>query len=130
MKLVPRFMKFADEQQLNKEDIFTQKDEGYTLISFGEEGETDVVYNVMLILYDDNNVAEIIIRKVINTSDMFDVLKRGNELNFDYRGLTYFATEGIISVKTHVEAHGDIEVVLKQMLQTMRVASEEFSKFN
>jgi len=61
---------------------------------------------------------------------LLDVLQKVNELNFEYRGINFFLRDGLVTGKSYVEAHGDIEVVLKQMLQTMRVASEEFSKFN
>jgi len=130
MNLVNDFMEFAKEQQLNEEDIFTEKAEGYTVISFGEEGEVGVIYNVALVLYDDNNTTEIYVRKAIEVQNLLDVLQKVNELNFEYRGINFFLRDGLVTGKSYVEAHGDIEVVLKQMLQTMRVASEEFSKFN
>ena len=38
MKLVEGFMKFAEEQNIDANNIFTDKGEGYTIISFGEEG--------------------------------------------------------------------------------------------
>ncbi len=130
MKLVEGFMKFAEEQNINANDIFTDKGDGYTIISFGEEGEPGIVYNVALILYDDDNQAEVYVRKSVNTSNMLDVLTKLNKLNNDYRGVSFFANDGLVNIKSYCEANGDIEVVLKQMLQTMRVASEEFSKFN
>ena len=130
MKLAEGFMKFAEEQNIDANNIFTDKGEGYTIISFGEEGEPGIVYNVALILYDDDNQAEVYVRKSVNTSNMPEVLTKLNKLNNDYRGVSFFANDSLVNIKSYCEANGDIEVVLKQMLQTMRVASEEFSKFN
>lgn len=129
MSLLNDFFKFAKEQGISEEDIYKEKGEGYTIVSFGEQGEEDVIYNISLILYDDNNTVEIYIRKQINVDDLFDVLKRTNNLNAEYMGVAFFVEDGIISTKSVCSTNGDIEIALKQMVQNMQIAASEFVNF-
>lgn len=129
MNLFDQFLKFTEEQGINPDDIYKEQREDFSIVSFGEQGEPDAIYNITLVFYKDNDLVEISVRKLIDTEDMFDILKRVNELNADYMGVSFFVENSLISVKTVCNAKGDIEVVLKTMVQNMQIASTEFVKF-
>lgn len=79
------FLKFVEEQGINVDDMYKEKGDTYNIVSFGEETE-DGLYNVTLVIYDDNDVVEIYVRKAINTENVLDVLSRVNNLNAEYMG--------------------------------------------
>ena len=130
MSLLEDFLKFAKEQDISQEDIYKEKGMNYTIVSFGEQGEEDTIYNITLILYDDNNTVEIYIRKQINVDDLLDVLKRMNTLNAEYIGVAFFIEDGIISTKSVCYTNGNVEIALRQMVQNMQIAETEFVNFS
>lgn len=129
MSLIDDFLKFAKEQEINQEDIFMEKGDNYTIASFGEQGEEDVVYNITLILYSDNSTVEIYIRKQIDSTNLFEILQETNRLNAEYMGISFFVENNIISTKSVCETEGNIEIALKLMVQNMQVAATEFVNF-
>lgn len=129
MSLIDDFLKFAKEQEINQEDIFMEKGDNYTIASFGEQGEEDVVYNITLILYSNNSTVEIYIRKQIDSTNLFEILQETNRLNAEYMGISFFVENNIISTKSVCETEGNIEIALKLMVQNMQVAATEFVNF-
>lgn len=129
MNLVKDFFSFAEAQDINKEDIFMQKGDQYTIVSFGEEAEHDVVYNITLVLYDNDSTVEIYIRKYIDTSNLLEVLEKTNKLNAEYLGVSFFVEDSIISTKAVCEVEGDIEIALRVMVKNMQIAATEFVNF-
>lgn len=129
MSLVEDFLKFAEEQEINPNDIYKEKGESYTIVSFGEQTEVDNIYNIVLVLYDDNNTVEIYIRKQINTNNLFDLLQRTNALNAEYMGVSFIIENGVISTKSVCYVNGVLEVALRQMVMNMQIAAAEFVNF-
>ena len=122
MKLFNDFLKFTKEQGIALEDIYQEKGDEYSMVSFGEQGKEDVIYN-------DDVSAEIYIRKQIDTEDLLSVLQQINRLNSEYSGMTFFLDDGILSLKSLCLADGDIETVLYQMVQNIEIAEIEFVEF-
>ena len=129
MKLFNDFLKFSQEQGISLEDIYQEKGDEYSMVSFGEQGKEDVIYNVTLVFYNDDVSAEIYIRKQIDTEDLLSVLQQINRLNSEYSGMTFFLDDGILSLKSLCLADGDIETVLYQMVQNIEIAEIEFVEF-
>ncbi len=129
MKLFNDFLKFTKEQGIALEDIYQEKGDEYSMVSFGEQGKEDVIYNVTLVFYNDDVSAEIYIRKQIDTEDLLSVLQQINRLNSEYSGMTFFLDDGILSLKSLCLADGDIETVLYQMVQNIEIAEIEFVEF-
>lgn len=125
MTLLQQFYDYTEKEGFNKTDIYEEKDKEYTLLSFFEEGEKDVMYNVALVFYEDEN-AEIYIRKSLGNYDLLDMLKRINELNSQYCGVTFLIADDMIVVKSYCKANGEIEILLREMVQDMKLAQKEF----
>lgn len=122
------FLKFAEGQGININDIYKEKGDTYNIVSFGEE-TNDGVYNVTLVIYNDDNVVEIYVRKAINTENVLDVLTKVNTLNEKYMGVNFFVRNNVINLKTACETLGDIEVALKKMVNSMQIAKKVFVSF-
>lgn len=125
MTLLQKFYEYTEKAGFNKTDIYEEKDKEYTLLSFFEAGEKDVMYNVALVFYEDEN-AEIYIRKSLGNYDLLDMLKKINELNSQYCGVTFLVADDMIVVKSYCKANGEIDILLKEMVQDMKLAQKEF----
>ena len=128
MSLVNKFIKFAKKQGIKTEDLYQEQGEGFSVISFGESGEPGIVYNIALVFYDNNDDVEIYIRKQINDIDIVKVFNYVNNLNAEYRGVTFFLENGLVVLKTYIQVNGNVEKVLRQMVGGMQIASEVFPK--
>lgn len=125
MTLLQKFYDYTEKAGFNKTDIYEEKDKEYTLLSFFETGEKNVTYNVALVFYEDEN-AEIYIRKSLGNYDLLDMLKKINELNSQYCGVTFLIADDMIVVKSYCKANGEIEILLREMVQDMKLAQKEF----
>lgn len=125
MTLLQKFYEYTEKAGFNKIDIYEEKDKEYTLLSFFEAGEKDAMYNVVLVFYEDEN-AEIYIRKSLGNYDLLDMLKKINELNSQYCGVTFLVADDMTVVKSYCKANGEIDILLKEMVQDMKLAQKEF----
>lgn len=130
MSIYNQFLDFIKAQGVNSNDIFCKNFEDYKIVSFGEQVTENDIYNVSLIIYNDNEIVEIYIRKEIECNNLFELLKQINELNAEYRGISFFIENGTVTLKSLCHTNSSIETVLKQMVLNMQVATEEFNKIN
>ena len=128
LSLLNQFYEYVSAQGISKENIDEQKGDGFTLVSFGEEGEKGVIYNVAIVFYKDDSV-EVYIRKNISDYDEVKVLKSINSLNAEYKGATFYVENSILNLKSYIKTEGKIDVVLAEMVRNMRIAQSEFIKF-
>lgn len=128
MTLLQKFYNYTEKAGFDKSDIHEEKDQEYTLLSFFEKGEKDALYNVALVFYDDDN-AEVYIRSTIDNYDMLSVLSRINELNSKYSGVTFLLADDMLVVKSYCKAKGEIDILLREMVQNMKLAQKEFGGF-
>ena len=128
--MLNQFFEYVAQLGISKDELYCEKGENFTVVTFGEEGEKNVLYNVGLVFYDDNNFVELYIRKSISDYDLFEVLKNINELNAQYCGVTFLVDEDLLTIKSCCKAEGKLEIVLKEMLQNMQIAKSEFIKIN
>lgn len=128
MTMLKKFYEYTVTAGFAKEDIQEEKGDGFTLVSFFEEGEKDVMYSIALVFYDDDN-AEVYVRKQLHNVDMLSVLQKINELNVQYCGVAFLITDDMLTVKSYVKADGNIELLLKEMVQNMKLAQLEFVNF-
>lgn len=126
MNLVEAFYEYAEKLGVSKEDIIKEKGDGFTMLSFGEQGEPNVIYYVILLMYDDNDAVEIYIRKAIETEDELSTLQQLNRWNAEYCGMSFFKQENAVNVKIYCKTAGDLNVVLQYLVQGMDVAKTEF----
>ena len=90
MNLVEAFYRYTEKLEINKENIHEEKGEGFTLLSFGEQGEPNIIYYVILLMYDDNDAVEVYIRKNVEKDDELSVLQQLNRMNAEYCGMSFF----------------------------------------
>lgn len=128
MSLLQDFVNVSKEQGINTEDLYHEKGNGFSIVSFGEEGEQNIIYNIALVFYDNNDDVEIFIRKQIDDSDVVKVFNQVNNLNAEYRGISFYLEDSIIVLKSYIQANENVENVLRQMVGCTQVATEEFSK--
>lgn len=128
MILLKKFYEYTESAGFGKEDIQEEKGDDFTLVSFFEEGEVGILYNVALVFYDDEN-AEVYIRKHLQNVDLFSVLQRINELNERYCGVAFLISDNMLTVKSYVKANGDLELLLKEIVHNMKLAQLEFVNF-
>lgn len=129
MTLLQKFYEYTEKAGFNKTDIYEEKDNEYTLLSFYESGEKDDIYNVALVFYDNQN-AEVYIRTSIQNYDILTTLSKINELNSQYCGVTFLLADNMIVIKSYCKAEGNLESLLKEMVQDMKLAKKEFKEFN
>lgn len=128
MILLKKFYEYTESAGFGKEDIQEEKGDDFTLVSFFEEGEVGILYNVALVFYDDEN-AEVYIRKHLQNVDLFSVLQRINELNERYCGVAFLISDNMLTVKSYVKTNGDLELLLKEIVHNMKLAQLEFVNF-
>ena len=102
----------------SKEDIQEDKGDGYTLLSFFEEGEKDVLYNVALVFYEDETV-EVLVRKPLCDYDIGNILLKINELNSRCCGVTYLVANDMLVLKTYCKTDGEIDVLLRELVKNI-----------
>lgn len=126
MGLQSEFLAYAEEVGIHKEDLKTEQGDGYSAVIFGEEGDAGTVYTVMLVFYEDDNEVEIYIGKEVTpVDDLLGLLKRLNELNIDYRGITFLYQADMATLKTRFYAEGELQAVLVSLTMSMEVAKKE-----
>lgn len=128
MSLLQDFIKVSKEQGINTEDLYQEKGNGFSIISFGETGEQNIIYNIALVFYDNDDDVELFIRKQIDDSEVVKVFNQVNNLNAEYRGMSFYLEDSIVVLKSYVQANGNVENVLRHMVGCMQVATVEFSK--
>lgn len=126
MSLFNDFIKVSKEQGIQTEDIYQEREDGFSIVSFGETGEPDVIYNIAIVFYDNDDDVELYIRKQINDENVVKVFNQINNLNAEYRGITFYLEDGIVVLKSYVQARESVEAVLKQMVGCMQIATEVF----
>ena len=125
MRLVREFFKVLRNMGISEKDIYKEKGDCFTMVSFGEEGEVGIVYNIVLVFYDDNSQVEIYVRKVINSKNLLEILKKTNDLTAEYAGIAFFFNDGIVSTKSVCYPYGDIKKVFNSFL-----TKEELKNFS
>lgn len=128
MSLVSQFYEYVKSQGIEKENIDEQKGDKFTLVSFGEEGEKGIIYNIAIVFYEDDSV-EVYVRKHIKEYKIENVLKTLNSLNAEYKGATFFTENDILNLKSYIRTDGKIDVVLAEMVRNMKMAQKEFAIF-
>ena len=81
MSLLNNFYEYIEQLGIKKDDLYSEKGDDFTVVTFGEEVEQGVLYNVGLVFYESEENVEVYIRKTIKDYDLFSVLKKINELN-------------------------------------------------
>ena len=128
--MIDDFYSFSETQGIARNAFYEEKGDGFTVVTFSEEGETDCLYNVAIVFFDDNNLVEVYVRKYIKNYDEFTLLKRINDWNCKYSGITFFIDDDMLTIKSHFTTGGDIDPVLKEMVDEMSIAKEEFPLFS
>ena len=126
MKILESFYKLIDSLGIDEKAIHEDDGDGFKLLVFPEEGEPGIMYSVALVFYDNDDDAEIYVRKPVSGYDELTMFRKLNELNCEYSDVVFLIDEGNLSVKTFVSSGGEIEPVMKKLLMAMKVAQTEF----
>lgn len=130
MDLVKDFLKFAKKQKMDVNNIYTEKNKEYSIVSFGQASNEGILYNITFIFYDSETYpSEIMISKPISEEDLLTSLIRANELNVNYMDTTFFINENNIVVKSMVTSYENINIPLKRMIDLLDIANKEFPEF-
>ena len=131
MTLYEQFMDFSNKNGVNVNDIFHQREDGYDFISFGEiaNNDDDLIYNIAFVFYDEDDIAELYIRKKILIDDRLKIFEKLNVFNSKYRGLSFFLESDLVCVKSYCATGGEIKLALVMMARNMERAQELFSEF-
>ena len=81
MSLLQDFIEVSKEQGINTADLYQEQGDGFSIVSFGESGERNIIYNIALVFYDNNDDVEVFIRKQINDDEIVKVFNQVNNLN-------------------------------------------------
>ena len=95
-------------------------------LSFADIDQYGNIYQVTVVISNNEEIAEVYVRKNVNTDDIFELLKLANELNIMYRGVTFLVDNDLIISKTMCEIHGNIDRVIENMFTNINSAHEEF----
>lgn len=128
-KLLDGFNQYVAQQGLDEALVFTEDGDGFTLVSFPEDGAEGETYNVVLVLYENDDDAEVYVRKALGDYDRSGVLERANELNAKYSCNVFLVDDDMLTVKTHLFANGEIMAVLRDMVTEVQIAKIEFPTF-
>ena len=96
------------------------------VISFPEMGEKDCIYNIAIVFYENDNDAEIYIRKPIKNFDELELLRKLNALNCEYSDVTFLIDDNMLTVKSYLLSDGKVENILKKLVADMQLAQKEF----
>lgn len=131
MKLYDQFLNFAKINGINMNEVYHQREEGCDLVSFAEKANKDnnSIYNVVFVFYDEDNIAEIYIRKHVSVKDKLSIFEKLNLLNSKYRGMSFFLDNEMVCVKSYCATGGDIQVALLMLARNMETAQELFAEF-
>ena len=131
MTLYEQFMEFAKQNGINTNEFFHQRENGYDFIAFGETANNDngLIYNIAFVFYDEDDIAELYIRKRILIEDKLEIFEKLNIFNSKYRGLSFFLEKDMICVKSYCATGGEIKLALVMMARNMERAQELFSEF-
>lgn len=131
MKLYDQFLNFAKINGINMNGVYHQREEEYDLVAFAEKANKDnnSIYNVAFVFYDEDNIAEIYIRKHISVEDKLSVFEKLNLFNSKYRGMSFFLDNEMVCAKSYCATGGDIQVALLMLARNMETAQELFAEF-
>lgn len=131
MTLYEQFIKFSKENGIDMSDAFTKREKNYDMIAFGEEAKNDnnLIYNVVLVFYNIEDIAEVYIRKQIALDNRTDVLNRLNNYNACYRGVSFFLDFDFINMKSFCVAKNNIRTALDLLANNMIIAQDLFKEF-
>ena len=112
--------------------IFEENGQGYTILSFSEIGKKTLIktipYNVALVFYSNDNEVKIFVRKKIEPKNIGQVFNQVNNLNAEYRGVTFYLEDKSVVIKSYVQTASNLEKLLKQIVSQLDIAKEEFKK--
>ena len=131
MKLYDQFLNFAKTNGIDMNEVYHQREEGYDLVTFAEKANKDnnSIYNVVFVFYDEDNIAEIYIRKHVSVEDKLSVFEKLNLFNSKYRGMSFFLDNEMVCAKSYCATGGDIQVALLMLARNMETAQELFAEF-
>ncbi|MDF2881259.1 MAG: hypothetical protein K0R54_1816 [Clostridiaceae bacterium] len=129
--LLEQFIEFAKKEGYKESGFKITKNNTQKIISFGELIDRETVYDIAICFHNEDNTVEVYVMKSIQEAedDLFSTLKKTNELTADYIGVSFHIEDGkAIFLKSYCKT-SNLEVVLKQMAQTVAIAKKEFIKF-
>ena len=129
MSLVDGFKKYMQQLGLDAEDLKEVKGDEYTILTFGQKGEKNLVYKILLVIYDNNDAVEIYIQRKATLINRYEVLSKLNDLNMKYFGITFYTEQGEIATKSFCRTGGEVEIAIAQMIQNLQTALTEFANF-
>lgn len=129
MSLIKDILKELESIGLDIDKAYKEKiDNGY-IISFDEEIEKDVIYNIEIVIYDDLKLVEIRTRKAIDIK--IDTLQKLNELNMTYLGYSFFIeNNNVLSIKSICHTDSSVAEVMKALVESTEIAKIEFNNFD
>lgn len=129
MELFKQFEYFVEKEGLDSERIYHEKNDDYEVISFFEEIGSNEILNISFIIYNDQDSIEIYTRKRIEANESIDLYRAINNLNIEYRGMSFFYENQCVVLKSSCVTNGNFDNALKQMLRDVQIASIEFKSF-
>ena len=127
MGLQTEFIAYAEEVGINREDLQVDQGDGFSAVTFGEQGEDETTYTVMIVFYEGDDEVEIFIGKVLESVDLLALLKRLNALNIEYRGGTFLYQADMATLKMYRRVNGQLQGVLESFMLGMEMAKKELS---
>ena len=91
------FYDYVASKGIDRNAIYEEKEDGFVVISFPEMGEKDCIYNIAIVFYENDNDAEIYIRKPIKNFDELELLRKLNALNCEYSDVTFLIDDNMLT---------------------------------
>ena len=126
LKILDDFYNYVESQGIDKNAIYEEKGDGFVVISFSEKGEENRIYNIAIVIYENDNDVEIYVRKSIKDFDELTLLRKLNALNCEYTDVTFFVDDNMLGVKSYLSSQGKLENVLIKMVSDVQLAQTEF----
>lgn len=120
------FYDYVASKGIDRNAIYEEKGEGFVVTSFPEMGEKDCIYNIAIVFYENDNDAEIYIRKPIKSFDELELLRKLNALNCEYSDVTFLIDDNMLTIKSYLLSDGKVENILKKLVADMQLAQKEF----
>lgn len=130
MTLLEQFIKISAEKGTDLINALIEKNEKFDTITFDKKAEKDknLIYNIILTFYDNENIAEICIRKKVNIENKLNVYEKLNLYNSLYRRMTFFIDDDMICEKSYCSTNNKMSIII-MLKNNFDIVQELFSVF-
>lgn len=127
--MLERFYEFLEHIGVSQTDVYTQKENDTTLVSFAQVTDSETNLIVSLVFYDESERVEIYVATESEDAESLTILQKLNQLNMAYSGIVFFASEDSVALKIFLEGNFELDDLIAKVMLAISVADNELQNF-